>query len=189
MSHLPRGMCIVATYRKLLFHKTNWLGPLRKGWFEVLEAPDALTWSETLLCLAASFLCPLVIGMERSFRLKPIDFRPYVIISLTACALLISTQDVMYASTGSFDPTRVMSGVITGIGFLGAGAMFRVGDYVKGAGTAASIWSAGAIGLICGLGEIWLAIILTGAVLILMLLSAPFTAEWDNQTDVDDIEK
>jgi len=69
--------------------------------------------------------------------------------------------------------------VITGIGFLGAGAMFREGSFVQGAGSAASIWAAGAIGLICGFGEIWLAAIITAVILTVLITSAPFTSHWD----------
>jgi putative Mg2+ transporter-C (MgtC) family protein len=82
-------------------------------------------------------------------------------------------------SNSNIDPTRVIEGVITGIGFLGAGAMFREGNFVQGAGSAAAIWVAGAIGLTCGLGELWLAIAIAGIVLILLVASGPFTAKWD----------
>ncbi|MFP7570701.1 MgtC/SapB family protein [Marivita sp. S2033] len=130
-------------------------------------------------------LLPLAIGLERYFRNKPIDFRPYVIISVVACGILITTTELS-AEFGDedtqIDPTRVMEGVITGIGFLGAGAMFREGDFVKGAGTAASIWSAGAIGLICGAGEIGIALTVTAIVLLVMIVSAPFTEKWDNKS-------
>ncbi|SFS21193.1 MgtC/SapB family protein [Yoonia litorea] len=148
-----------------------------------LLAPDALSWSTTMTRLAAATLLPLAIGLERFFREKPIDFRPYVVISVVSCALLIATQDLLTAQVtdgARIDPTRVMQGVITGIGFLGAGAMYREGDIVKGAGTAASVWSAGAIGLICGIGEIWLAVSITAVIVVLMLASAPFTDRWDN---------
>ena len=98
---------------------------------------------------------------------------------------MIATQDIQLAAGkggNAPDPTRVMQGVITGIGFLGAGAMYRDGDFVKGAGTAASIWSAGAIGLISGIGELWLAALVSGVILAMMLVSAPFTSRWDNDS-------
>jgi putative Mg2+ transporter-C (MgtC) family protein len=66
-----------------------------------------------------------------------------------------------------------------GIGFLGAGAMFREENYVEGAGSAASIWAAGAIGLICGVGMLWLAALLAGGVLLVLVVSAPLTAKYD----------
>lgn len=150
-----------------------------------LLAPDALSWWTALWRLTAATIFPLAIGMERFIRRKPIDFRPYVVISVVSCALLVATQDLLAAQGAegaTVDPTRVMQGVITGIGFLGAGAMYRDGDFVKGAGTAASIWSAGALGLICGIGEIWLAGMITVTIVVLMLASAPFTARWDSRS-------
>jgi len=79
-----------------------------------------------------------------------------------------------------------------GIGFLGAGALFREGDIVKGAGSAASIWSAGAIGLICGMGFLWLAALIALGIVMLFLLSRRFVAT-DHYTarlaDDDDEEK
>ena len=59
--------------------------------------------------------------------------------------------------------------------------MFREDSYVKGAGSAASIWAAGAIGLICGVGLLWLAMLLAGGVLMVLVLSAPFTGKYDSQ--------
>ena len=146
-------------------------------------APDSLSWTTSLLRLLAATLLPLAIGLERFLARKPIDFRPYVVISVVSCALMLGTSDYLLTFSSpapSIDPTRVMQGVITGIGFLGAGAMYRDGDYVKGAGTAASIWSAGAIGLVCGVGEIWLAGLVTVIIVGLMLIAAPFTDRWDN---------
>lgn len=146
-------------------------------------SPDTLSWGDVLIRLAAAALLPLAIGLERFARSKPIDFRPYVTISIVACALMISTADLSSSvldGDAAVDPTRVMQGVITGIGFLGAGAMYREGDYVKGAGSAASIWSAGAIGLICGIGELWLGGAITVAILCLMIAGEPVTSKWHN---------
>lgn len=61
-----------------------------------------------------------------------------------------------------------------GIGFLGAGALFREGDIVKGAGSAASLWSAGAIGLICGMGFLWLAALVAFGIALLVLVSGRY---------------
>ena len=133
--------------------------------------------------MGAATLFPFLIGLERFWRNKPIDFRPFVIISVGSAGLVLAAIE-MLASAGEapqsqIDPTRVIEGVITGIGFIGAGAMFRQGNFVQGAGSAAAIWSAGAIGLACGMGEIWLAAVMAGIVLVLLVASGPFTAKWD----------
>lgn len=147
-----------------------------------LMQPGAIGWADFALRMAAATLLPLLIGMERFLRRKPIDFRPFVIISVSACGLAIGAMELPTKTADpqiAIDPSRVFEGVITGIGFLGAGAMFRRGSFVQGAGSAASIWAAGAIGLVCGFGELWLAGTMTAIILLLLLVSGPFTREWD----------
>ena len=144
--------------------------------------PSAMTWLDVALRLGFATVLPLIIGLERFFHKKPIDFRPFVIISVAACGLLIGSVELLQSQADEqarIDPTRVIEGVITGIGFIGAGAMFRQGNYVQGAGSAASIWCAGAIGLVSGMGELWLATIMSALVLILLVASRPFTEKWD----------
>ena len=144
--------------------------------------PSSLSWFDVAWRLGAATLFPLIVGLERFFHKKPIDFRPFVIISVAACGLLIGSIELLQSSNDSqaqIDPTRVIEGVITGIGFIGAGAMFREGNYVQGAGSAASIWCAGAIGLVCGMGELWLGAIVSIIVFLLLIVSRPFTERWD----------
>ncbi|MEO7467807.1 MAG: MgtC/SapB family protein [Sphingobium limneticum] len=127
-------------------------------------------------------LLPLLIGLDRFLRRKPIDFRPFMIVALAACALSLGIMELGSRDLGpqiDVGPSRIFAGVITGIGFLGAGAMFREESYVKGAGSAASIWAAGAIGLLCGVGMFWLAGLLAGGVLLVLAVSAPFTGKYD----------
>lgn len=153
-----------------------------------LFTPTTLTWLDIAVRVGCATLLPLAIGLERFLRRKPIDFRPFVIISVAACGLLIGSMELLQDTAdpqGRIDPTRVIQGVITGIGFLGAGAMFRDGAFVQGAGSAASIWGAGAIGLVCGMGELWLAAIIAGVILLLMLVSEPVTKKWDASEEND----
>lgn len=144
--------------------------------------PSTIGWLDVAIRMAAAVAFPFAIGLERFIHRKPIDFRPFVIISVAACGLLIGSIELLESSDdpqGNIDPTRVIEGVITGIGFIGAGAMFRDGNFVQGAGSAAAIWCAGAIGLVCGMGEIWLGAIISAIVLVLLLVSRPFTERWD----------
>lgn len=147
-----------------------------------LFSPVHLTWSEALLRLSAATVLPLMIGLDRFLRRKPIDFRPFVIVSLSACSLSLAVMELAHRSTDpqiDFSPARVFAGVITGIGFLGAGAMFRQDNYVKGAGSAAAIWASGVIGIIAGVGLLWLAGMLAALVLLLLVASAPFTTKYN----------
>ena len=149
---------------------------------DILSGPEAISLTDAFWRLGAATLLPFLIGLERFLRRKPIDFRPFVIISVAACGLAIGAMELLESSADPqtrIDPSRIFEGVITGIGFLGAGAMFREGSFVQGAGSAAAIWAAGAIGLICGFGEIWLAVIITAVILTLLIASGPFTSRWD----------
>ena len=154
--------------------------------------PVHIGWLDALVRLGAAFLLSFGLGLERFLRRKPIDFRPFVIIGLASCALVLGISDFAARANGaelSIDPTRVVQGVMTGIGFIGARALFREQHTVYGAGSATSIWAAGAIGLICGFGLLWLAGLLTLGLVLLLALSRPFTDEYtirmDDQEDSD----
>lgn len=147
-----------------------------------LFSPLHLSWSEALLRLAAGALLPLLTGLDRFIRIKPIDFRPFVIVSLSAGCLSLAIMELAHRATDpqvDVSPAHVFSGVITGIGFLGAGAMFRQDNYVRGAGLASAMWASGVIGIVCGIRLLWLAGILATSVLMLLMANAPFTSKYD----------
>lgn len=151
-------------------------------------SPVHIAWVDALARIAAAFLLALALGVERFLRDKPIDFRPFVIISLASCVLTLSISEFAYRADSdlySIDPAKVLSGIMTGIGFIGAGALFREQHAVRGAGSAASIWAAGAIGIACGFGFLWLAGLLTLALLIILIASRPFTDEYTIRVDDD----
>jgi putative Mg2+ transporter-C (MgtC) family protein len=114
--------------------------------------------------LAAGF--GLALGLERYWKNKPMDFRAFMIVAVTSCIIAIMAQEV-YADYASSDNTvrldfmQVISGVLTGIGFLGAGAIIRSRDsaQVIGTATGASIWASGGMGLALGFGFYMLALI------------------------------
>lgn len=156
--------------------------------------PIHISWIDAMARIALSIVFALAIGIERFVHKKPVDFRPFVIISLSACGLGLLAVELPFTSDDtnlSIDPAKVISGVMSGIGFLGAGALFREGDIVKGAGSAASIWSAGAIGLICGMGFLWLAGFIALGIVMLFLFSRRFvqTGPYTANLSHDDEDK
>jgi putative Mg2+ transporter-C (MgtC) family protein len=114
---------------------------------------------EVVLRVALAGGFGLALGLERYWKNKPMDFRAFMIVAVTSCVIAIMAQEV-YADYSSSDKTvrldfmQIMSGVLTGIGFLGAGAIIRSSDggQVIGTATGASIWAAGGIGLALGFG-------------------------------------
>ncbi|MCU1599843.1 MAG: MgtC/SapB transporter [Frankiales bacterium] len=100
---------------------------------------------DVLLLLIAAGLGG-AIGLEREFGAQPAGFRTHVLVSLGAALFTVAGADAANA-----DPTRIAAQVVTGIGFLGAGAILREGGSVKGLTTAASLFVTAAIGVACGL--------------------------------------
>ena len=120
-----------------------------------------------------------LIGLERSLNGRAAGFRTYALVCLgSAIAMLATTYPlqgtfVSQADTIFADPTRVMQGIVTGIGFLGAGLIFRDGFSVRGLTSAASIWVTSAIGILIGIGYVRaaaLSVVLTLAALTLFNL-------------------
>lgn len=103
--------------------------------------------------LMAACILGGIVGFEREYtRHTPAGFRTHILVSLGSClAMLISEfASTIYGDT--IDPTRIGAQVVSGIGFLGAGAILRHGVSVKGLTTAASIWAIACVGLACGVG-------------------------------------
>lgn len=144
-------------------------------------APIHIGWIDAGARIGAALLLSLALGLERFVRRKSVDFRPFVIIALASCALAIAVMELAYRTDDdqlSIDPAKVISGIMSGIGFLGAGALFREKHVVQGAGSASAIWAAGAIGMVCGFGMLWLAGLLALGVVATLLVSRPFTDEY-----------
>jgi len=127
--------------------------------------------------LLASLLGGLI-GLEREVHGRPAGFRTHLLVSLGACLFTIASID-FYRLYGNFsgtgpvgvDPARVAAQVVTGIGFLGAGAIIKERASIRGLTTAACLWVAAAVGLACGSGMYHAAIVVTVlAVLSLLLL-------------------
>jgi putative Mg2+ transporter-C (MgtC) family protein len=116
-----------------------------------------------------------MIGMERTFHGRPAGFRTHALVCVASSLLMIVTvyqgQWVHPLAVGNVqtDPTRMAQGIMTGIGFLGAGVIFKEGLTVRGLTTAASIWVTAAIGILVGVG-FYLAATL-GAIATLLILS------------------
>lgn len=149
-------------------------------------SPVYLSWIDVLARIGAAIVLSLALGVERFVRKKPLDFRPFVIIALASCTMVIGVSEygVKVNDTAlAVDLSRVVQGVLTGIGFIAAGALFREEHTVYGAGSATSIWAAGAIGLLCGFGLLWLAALLALGLLLVLVLSRPFTDEYTVRMD------
>jgi putative Mg2+ transporter-C (MgtC) family protein len=117
-----------------------------------------------------------VIGFERTFHGRPAGFRTHALVCLASAILMIVTvyqvewMTVAPVDTIRTDPTRMAQGIMTGIGFLGAGVIFKEGLTVRGLTTAASIWVTAAIGILVGIGFWYVALLGTLATLAILAL-------------------
>jgi putative Mg2+ transporter-C (MgtC) family protein len=125
--------------------------------------------------LFAAVFAGAVIGFERSFHGRPAGFRTHALVcTASSLLMLVTLYQWRWFSPGALeriavDPTRMAQGIMTGIGFLGAGVIMKEGLSVRGLTTAASIWMTAAIGILIGVG-FWFPALL-GVVLTLGMLS------------------
>jgi putative Mg2+ transporter-C (MgtC) family protein len=135
---------------------------------QAFTAPHLLAITLNLL---GAWLAGAAIGLERSFHGRPAGFRTHALVCL-ASSLLMVVFNYQWDWLGNVpletirtDPTRMAQGIMTGIGFLGAGVIFKEGLTVRGLTTAASIWVTSAIGILFGIGFVAPAVIATLIVL------------------------
>lgn len=122
--------------------------------------------------LVSTFLAALI-GIEREVHGCAAGLRTHILVCIGSTLFMLTSIAVAadYSHVGVGDPSRIAAGVVTGIGFLGAGAIIRYGASIRGLTTAASIWAVSAIGLATGAGMYEAAFIVTGVVLAVLILS------------------
>lgn len=139
----------------------------------MIDRPD-LPELEIVLRLLTAFGCGAVIGLNREFQGKPAGFRTFGLVSIGSAVVVIVME--MEYGTGADAVSRVIQGVLTGIGFLGAGVIFRGNspEQVEGLTTAAAVWLTAGLGMAAGAGQYLIAAIGTVLGLALLLLGGPF---------------
>ena len=109
---------------------------------------------DCLLKIGISFFCGAVLGIERRTRQQFIGLRTLILICVSSCLLMQLSAYIANMSQGRGDPGRIAAQVISGIGFIGAGAILHQGLNIRGLTSAAIIWTAAALGLAIGAGFI-----------------------------------
>ena len=116
--------------------------------------------ADVLIKMALAVLLGAMIGVEREYHGRPAGLRTHILVCLGSTLLIIGSkslpiaieEDLGFVGNFVIDPARLAAGIITGIGFLGAGVVLKTRDFIRGVTTAACIWFAAAIGIIIGLG-------------------------------------
>ena len=126
-----------------------------------LETDWMMLLTKVILAMALGYL----IGLEREWHGKVVGTRTISLIAIGSALYVLMSPSIMGG-----DNSRIIAQVVSGIGFLGAGIIFKTGDTVKGLTTAATVWCAAAIGCLCGYGMYAEAVVGTIAVMTVNLL-------------------
>lgn len=120
-----------------------------------------LTNQDIIIRLALAVAASALIGLEREKTRHPAGLRTHMLVCLGATLVTLTSLEMFPQ-----DPARVAAGIVTGIGFLGAGMIFRDKNNVRGLTTAASIWAVAGVGLALGTGAYFIAAASTAAILV-----------------------
>lgn len=135
-----------------------------------------ITNGQIFVRLMLSVILSGFIGLERQLHRRTAGLRTHILVSLGSCLIMLTSLYVfdIYKDKVPLDPSRIAAGVITGIGFLGAGAIIRERADVKGLTTAASLWIVAGLGLAVGVGFYSASILTTILALAVLLLLRHF---------------
>ena len=142
---------------------------------------DISIYLEEAAQVSVAFIIGAIIGIEREFRSKPAGFRTMILICVGACLYTILSRE---SESGSAD--RIASNIVTGIGFIGAGVIFKEGISVNGLTTAALIWITAALGMAVGYHNYPIAIVVTSMVVVALFVLEPVQRFINNLHKVKD---
>lgn len=111
-----------------------------------------------VIALAAAYILALPIGWHREREERSAGLRTFPLVAVASCGFVQATESITSDSPEAL--ARIIEGVITGMGFIGGGAILRLNTSVKGTATAASLWATGAVGISCAMGTFDIAIII-----------------------------
>jgi putative Mg2+ transporter-C (MgtC) family protein len=158
----------------------------------LLAEIPSLSWQEALLRIVIAAGLGGAVGLERELRDHDAGFRTHMLVAIGSALFTIVSAYGFHeflANGGAVvraDPTRIAAQIVTGIGFLGAGAIIRQGLSIRGLTTAATLWVVAAIGMAAGAGYYWGAVLTTAVVLIslwpLRILARMGTSRFRTQT-------
>lgn len=137
-----------------------------------MNPTDNLGVGEVILRLVAATVVGCAIGLNRELKGKPAGLRTHALVTLGAALFTLSSIhfSLSLGVAGADALSRVMQGIITGLGFLGAGVILRDEEgHVRGLTTAATIWVAASLGILCGIGY-WIGVIIAVSLVLIVLI-------------------
>jgi putative Mg2+ transporter-C (MgtC) family protein len=141
-----------------------------------------------IIRLVLSFVLGGLIGFEREKKGRSAGLRTHILVSLGSTLIMLISLYMyyQYRAVTSIDPVRIAAGVVTGIGFLGAGAIIRSAERNRGLTTAASVWVSAAIGLAVGCGYFTVAIVTSLIVFLTLSPLKRLEKKLDSQREKND---
>ena len=135
--------------------------------------------TQIIIRLLISVLVSGLIGLERQLHRRAAGLRTHILVCVGSTLIMLTSLYIfdIYKDKIAIDPSRIAAGVITGIGFLGAGTIIRYGEEIRGLTTAASLWVVAALGLAVGCGFYTAAIATT----VIVLLTLMFLRRLENK--------
>lgn len=124
-----------------------------------------------LAALAIAYVLAFPIGWNREREERSAGLRTFPLVAVATCGMIQAAESAMATSPEAM--ARIIEGLITGMGFIGGGAILRMKDSVRGTATAASLWVTGALGIAVGLGSYDVAVLLAAATVITLWLLSP----------------
>lgn len=150
----------------------------------LLEATSSFRILPHLFAMAVAYLLALPIGWNREKAERSAGLRTFPLVALATCGIVQATEQIL---SGHPEGTaRIIEGLMTGMGFIGGGAILKTDDSVRGTATAASLWATGATGAAVGLGSYDVAIVISLFTFLTLWLLAPFKHEGGEETDGQD---
>ena len=125
--------------------------------------------------LATAYVLALPIGWNREKEERSAGLRTFPLVAVASCGFVQAAEPLVGAEPEAM--ARVVEGIITGMGFIGGGAILRMKDSVKGTATAASLWATGAVGVAVGLESYNVAVVLAGFTIITLWVLSPLKHE------------
>lgn len=154
---------------------------------EAFSADNFNVWPH-VIALSIAYILALPIGWHREREERSAGLRTFPLVAVASCGFIQAAESLTTESPEAL--ARIIEGVITGMGFIGGGAILRLSTSVKGTATAASLWATGAIGIACALGTFDVAIIIVlFAMLTLWIFSNAKTQIVDKEPAKDELLK
>jgi putative Mg2+ transporter-C (MgtC) family protein len=138
-----------------------------------------------IVALAIAYVLALPVGWNREKEERSAGLRTFPLVAVAACGFIQAAEGLTAGHPEAM--ARIVEGIITGMGFIGGGAILRLKDSVKGTATAASLWSTGAMGTAVGLGSYDVALVLSLITLLTLWVLSPLKTELVQEPDGEEV--